>query len=310
MWFPHEDGVIVKILIHNMKHILVLIITVLSFHIGKAQDLKAYQIYNEKGKQVDFTQMTKQLADYDVVLFGEYHNSSINHWLELKLAESLYDLKGNQLILGAEMLERDNQQVIDEYLQGAIDAKGLEKEARLWKNFKTDYKPLVDFAKEKGLRFVATNIPRRYAKMVAKSGMDTLDSLPKADLAWVAKLPIKVDLDTPGYREMKDIMAKHATEDKLMNFIAAQAVKDATMAESILKNRKRGQLFLHFNGNYHSKEHGGIYWYLKKRKAWLSGLKVAVISIAQTKEADLALPKDFVVTEFNLVLPEDMTKTY
>lgn len=277
--------------------------------ISFAQELKAFQIYDKKGHQTDFGSMVHKLSSYDVVLFGEYHNSSIIHWLELKTAEGLYEQKGDKLILGAEMFERDNQEALNRYLKSTIDAKELGNEARLWPNFKTDYQPLLDFAKEKGLQFVATNIPRRYAQMVAKGGLDTLNGLPDNEKALIATLPIKVDLATPGYKEMEAMMKDHAG-DRMMNFIAAQAVKDATMAESIYENRKRKKLLLHFNGDYHSKEYGGIYWYLMKEKKWLQKLKVAVISVSNAEDKDLSLPKNFKTTEFNIIVPEDMTKTY
>ena len=47
--------------------------------------------------------------------------------------------------------------------------------ARLWNNFKTDYKPLVDFAKDNNLKFIATNIPRRFASLVFKGGFEVLE---------------------------------------------------------------------------------------------------------------------------------------
>ena len=58
-------------------------------------------------------------------------------------------VKKKQLVLGAEMLEADNQEHINQYLSGAIDQEKLDSTVRLWSNYKTDYKPLVDFAKEK-----------------------------------------------------------------------------------------------------------------------------------------------------------------
>jgi uncharacterized iron-regulated protein len=63
------------------------------------------------------------LADYDVVFFGENHNSSINHWLQLKITEALYEKKNGQLILGAEMFERDNQPQLNQYLNGNLMLK-------------------------------------------------------------------------------------------------------------------------------------------------------------------------------------------
>ena len=291
------------------KVILLTLAAVCTLHLSYAQELKAYQIYNEKGKAVSFGKMIKQLSKYDVVLFGEFHNNSINHWLELKTAGALYRQTDSNLILGAEMFERDNQDAVNRYLTARTDADQLAEEARLWPNFKTDYQPLLDFAKQHHLNFVATNIPRRYAAVVAKYGMDSLSKLPAAEKKYMAELPVKVDLATPGYKEMEAMMKDHAG-DKVMNFISAQAMKDATMAKSIYNIRKKGTLFLHFNGNYHSKEHGGIYWYLMKEKKWLQKLKVAVISVDLSDNEQLSLPDDAQLTEFNIVLPEDMTTTY
>ncbi len=271
----------------------------------QAQDLPAYAIYNAKGKATGFTSMVKALEKYDVVLFGEYHNSSIVHWLQLKTTEALYERVGNRLILGAEMFERDNQDAVGRYLSGETDDKKLGEEARLWKNHPTDYKPLLDFAKNKGLPMVATNVPRRYASTVARKGVDSLVLEPH-EKAWVVQLPYVVTLETPGYEEMKNMMGDHAG-GRAMNFVAAQAIKDATMAESILKSLEEGKILLHYHGDFHSKQHGGIYWYLKQARP---DLKIAVISLSESEERKLPLAADFVKTEFNLVIPKDMTKTY
>ena len=40
---------------------------------------------------------------------------------------------------------------------------------------------------------------------------------------------------------MKTMMGDHADDLKVMNFISAQAVKDATMAESIINNLEPGK---------------------------------------------------------------------
>ncbi|MBB4805082.1 putative iron-regulated protein [Chryseobacterium defluvii] len=273
-----------------------------------AQDFKAYQFYDQKGKTIKTDKLIKELAEYDVVFFGENHNSSINHWLQLKVTEGLYEKKKRQIILGAEMFERDNQSQLDQYLNGKFDAKTLKDSARLWNNYSTDYKPLVDFAKNKKLNFIATNIPRRYASQTAKEGLESLNKLGEKEKTYIAQLPIKVTLDTPGYKEMKTMMGDHAEGTKVMNFISAQAVKDATMAESILKNLQSGKTFIHYNGNYHSKEFGGIYWYIKQKNP---NLKMAVISVFETEDPELKIPeKEYIPTDFNLIIPADMTKTF
>ncbi|WPO83958.1 ChaN family lipoprotein [Chryseobacterium sp. JJR-5R] len=290
-----------------MKHIFTILVLV-AFCSLNAQDFKAYRFYTQKGKEIKTDKLISELSDYDVVFFGENHNSSINHWLQLKVTEALYQKKNGQLILGAEMFERDNQPQLNQYLNGTFDAKKLKDSARLWTNFPTDYKPLVDFAKAKKLDFVATNVPRRYASQTAKEGLESLNNLPEKDKAYMAQLPVKVTLETPGYPEMKAMMGDHADGTKTMNFIAAQAIKDATMAESILKNFKSGKTFIHYNGNYHSKEFGGIYWYIRQKNPTL---KMAVISVFESEDPELKIPeKDYKPTDFNLVIPADMTKTY
>lgn len=290
-----------------MKNIFIAILLA-GFCSLSAQNVKAYQFYNQKGKEVSTDKLAKELAEYDVVFFGENHNSSINHWLQLKITEALYQQKNGQLILGAEMFERDNQSQLNQYLNGTFDAKTLKDSARLWNNYATDYKPLVDFAKEKKLNFIATNIPRRYASQTSKEGLESLNKLTAKEKSYIAELPIKVTLDTPGYPEMKKMMGDHAEEMKVMNFISAQATKDATMAESILKNIKSGKTLVHYNGNYHSKEFGGIYWYIKQKNP---NLKMAVISVFESENPDLKVPeKDYIPTEFNLIIPADMTKTF
>src|SRR5690554_3229247 len=287
--------------------ISIIIVSLICLSSSFAQDLKAFQIYDKENNEMSFQEITEQLQEYDVVLFGEYHNNSIIHWLQLRLTKNLHESKGENLILGAEMFERDNQDAIDLYLKDSLDDKQLAEDARLWTNYKTDYKPLLDFAKTNHLSFIATNIPRRYASIVSRHGMDSLLTLPDEDKKHIAELPIIVELETPGYPEMVEMMKDHASMNA-MDFVSAQAVKDATMAESIFRNLNQDQLFIHFNGHYHSKEYGGIYWYLKKLNP---DLKIAVISVFLSDDDRLRLPKENLIpTEYNLVIPEDMTKTF
>lgn len=287
---------------------LALLVFLLTLSTFPAQDFRSYQFFDKKSKAVSPEKMVSELAKYDVVLIGEYHDNSINHWLEKKIAEALFDQKKGQIILGAEMFERDNQKALDAYLAGKLDPKNLKDSIRLWKNYETDYRPVVDFAKDKKLKFIATNVPRKYASQTSKNGIESLNQLPENEKKYVAQLPIEVTLETPGYKEMKTLMGDHVDELKLMNFVSAQALKDATMAESIIENLKAGTTFIHFNGDYHSKQYGGIYWYLKKKNPELN---IAVISVFESEKPELVLPeKDFVPTEFNLVIPSDMTKSY
>jgi len=162
----------------------------------------AYKLFREDGKKVKYEKMLEAASDADIVLFGEFHTNPISHWLQLELSSDLYEKRGEDLLLGAEMFEADNQLILDEYLAGHITEAKFEEEARLWKNYKTDYKPLVLLAKENELTFVATNIPRRYANMVFKKGVVSLDSLSVEAKAFMAPLPLEYDTSLSCYKQL------------------------------------------------------------------------------------------------------------
>lgn len=269
--------------------------------ISVAQDKKAYQIFDKKGKKSSYEKVLKAAEKSDVVLFGEYHDNSVVHWLQLEFTKDLAQKK--DLVLGAEMLEADNQKQVNQYLNGEINQKQLDSLARLWKNYKTDYKPLVDFAKEKKFSFIATNVPRRYASLVFKKDLVALDSLSAQEKSWIAPLPIAFDINLPGYKSMMGMQGGHAG-DKMPK---AQAIKDATMAYFINKNRKENSIFIHYNGTYHSDNYEGINWYLKKLDA---GIKIVTIATVEQKDISKLEAKHYNKADFILVIDEDVTKTY
>ena len=76
---------------------------------------EAYKIFNSKERPVTYSKLLKNAKESDVILFGEFHDNPIIHWLQLELTIDLYSIDTN-LVLGSEMLEVDDQLVIDEYL--------------------------------------------------------------------------------------------------------------------------------------------------------------------------------------------------
>jgi uncharacterized iron-regulated protein len=201
------------------------------------KDKPVYQLFSAEGKDVDYDKMLKELVKADVVLFGEQHNDSTAHALQLQLTKDLFKAHQQQLVLGAEMFETDVQLVLDEYLAGQIPEKNFEAESRPWGNYASDYKPLVNFAKENKLRFIATNVPRRYAAAVANYGVEKLPMFSLEAQKLMPALPFKIDYELPGYKNMLTMFGgSHADNGKGNKMVAAQALKDATMAHFILKN--------------------------------------------------------------------------
>ncbi|GAB2828610.1 ChaN family lipoprotein [Ferruginibacter profundus] len=284
-----------------MKKIVLLACCFLLVVCVSAQHKPAYVLYNAKGKKVSYKKMMRLLTQQDIVLIGEYHNNAISHWMELEITK---DAKAQrELVLGAEMFEQDNQPALDLYVQGKLSAKGLDSMARLWKNYPTDYAPLVDFAKDNHIAFTATNIPRKYAAAVSKGGFEALDTVPPFAKNWMAPLPIAYDAGLPGYKNMLTMMAGHGTP----NMIKAQAIKDATMAYFILQHWVPGSLFIHYNGSYHSDNHDGIVWHLQHSKP---GIKIATVTTVSQKDVLHLLAENKGKADFIICVDEDMTNTY
>lgn len=284
------------------KYYLLTLLAILSM--AAIAQKPAYKIFKADGSEATYNDMLDAAAEHDVTLFGELHNNPVCHWLQLELAQDLL-AKGKDLVLGAEMFEADNQIVLDEYLKGDISSRSYEGQARLWPNYETDYKPLIEFARQNQLPFVASNIPRRYASMVAKGGFEALDSLHKNAYNWIAPLPMPYDPELPNYKRMTTMMGMHREPNP--NMPKAQAAKDATMAHFILKNLNQDQVFVHYNGTYHSNNYEGIVWYLKEYEP---ATEVLTIATVEQSQIDKLNEKHLKLADFILVIPDTMTKTY
>lgn len=265
-------------------------------------DKPAYILYNSKGQKISFSKMIKDLKTKEVILFGEIHNNPIAHWLQIEVTKELG--KSNNLILGAEMFEADNQEGLNLYLKDSITSSEFDTIVRLWNNYKTDYKPLLDYAKYNSLPFIATNIPRRYAAMVHKNGgFKALDSLSSEEKSWFVPYPFPFDPEIPSYKAILNMFGGHGTP----NIIKAQAIKDATMAHFILKNAKKNYIFLHYNGAYHSNNYEGILWYINQEVVKINCSTISTVNQENVHKLD----SDYKgIADYIIVVDNDMTSTY
>lgn len=266
-----------------------------------AQGKPAYKLYNAKGNKVTYKKMLRQISKQEVILFGELHNNAIAHWLQLAVTKDL--AKDHSLVLGAEMIETDNQLAINQYLSGQINQQGLDTLARLWPNYPTDYAPLVNWAKENNRPFIATNIPRRYARLVHRHDFQALDTLPPDEKQWIAPLPIPYDSTLPQYENIMTMMGGHGSP----TLVKAQAIKDATMAYHIQQHRSDATRFIHFNGAYHSDFYEGINWYLQH---YAPNLTIATITTVTQTDIGRLAEEHKGKADFIICVDETVTTTY
>lgn len=238
---------------------------------------KNYRIYSVKlGKEVTLSDIADDMKNYNVLFFGEEHNDSVTHFLERSMLELMYNKYNNGLALSMEMFDRDVQPVMDEYLKDFIREKNFTKDARVWSNYK-DYRPMVEFAKSKGLNIVCANAPTRYANLAGRKGQSALMELPQESKSFFAPLPY--DSATGAYYNKlmaesghtmapsKDSGAKAPPSMPMpaFNLPMAQSLWDATMAYSISEYWKKNKekKIMQVNGKFHSDERFAIVTQLK-----------------------------------------------
>lgn len=270
-----------------------------------AQDHPAYLLFSESGKSISYKKASKIVSKGEVICFGELHNDPISHWLQFEFLSEIAT-KEKDLAVGFEMFETDQQPVLDSVMNGEIEEGKLADHTRLWPNYETDYQPVVQFCLENNLQVVATNTPREFARLVAGNGPDSLLNLPQDKQALIAPLPYPINYDLPSYQKMIDMISGHGGGMEPRNFVAAQALKDATMAYQILRVLEENMIVYHLNGSFHSDDKEGIVWYLRMERPEIEIVTLTVIESETMKWEDEYAGKADVI----ILVPTSMTKTY
>jgi uncharacterized iron-regulated protein len=234
----------------------------------------------KKGFLYDMEDSFDILMDYNVIFIGEEHESRVSHHAELTILKGLANRDSN-LVLALEMFERDVQDILDAYLKRKISEKTFLKQSRPWPNYLKDYRPLIAFARKKGMPVIAANIPRKAAAAVAMANKVSPDVMGE-DRRYLPKtLHLK---SKEYYKRFASSMEEmpHFTPMKGMKvdgLYKAQVLKDSVMAASVEPFLDRRTLFC--CGHFHSDHHLGIPYQLQKNRP---KLKIAVIAIASSVE--------------------------
>ena len=236
------------------------------------------------GATMSLGYLTRMAAKADAIFIGEIHNDSLTHVLELALLKDIHR-RYPDLAVTMEMFERDVQPMLDRYLAGKIDEPTFLSGSRPWGNYKTDYRPIVEFAREHGLPVIAMNVPRKYAGQIAMRGPDVFKTFPDSVRPFMAE-KLKVLDDEYKVRFLKTMTGDmpHAMSRMIPdNLYAAQCLKDDTMAESIhafMKTHPQTKV-ISYQGDFHSHYSLGI---VKKLKLLNPSVKTAVISIVPVSD--------------------------
>jgi len=208
------------------------------------------------------------------------------HLMQAQLFAQLYSQNPN-IALSMEQFTRDHQPVLNQYLAGAIGEQTLIKDANAWPNYTSDYRPLVEFAKQHDLDVIAANAPKSIVRCIGQYGAEYLERLPQNERKWVAE---QLTLTSDAYQTQFNSLMHHGDEAKTQNQFAAQTAWDDTMAESMVNYLAQhpGRQIIHLAGRFHVAEGLGTASRIKARN---SGLNVVMVTpVTETSRLSAEAP--------------------
>ncbi len=215
------------------------------------------QAFDAAGAALPLGTLLDKAVQADVVFVGEIHDDPTGHAVELAILEGLVARAGTrEVVLALEMFEADVQSPLNEYLGGVVSERDFLEAARPWQNYQADYRPLVEFAKARRMRVVASNAPVRYVRAVSRG--TALEGLFLVALPPLPVAPASPAMAAAFARAMGD-MSGHGGP-AMGGMIGAQNLRDASMAyqtSQVLLGAAR-PLVVHVNGGFHTAGGRGI----------------------------------------------------
>ena len=246
------------------------------------------------GRGLRWRDLAGRLAEANVIFVGEQHDDPETHKLEARLFADVHKKVGSRLTLAMEMIERDGQVGLNDYLAGKIDEAMFSKTVTLWKTYPTDYRAMVEYAKQNRLPLLGSNAPNKYVRLVGQkgiSGLESLTPLEKPLVATAITAPAGDTYQKKFYATMQGMGASHGPAmdaSRLRYIYEAQCLRDDTMAETIVQALEQGRVVYHVNGSFHSDGAlGTAARTLFKRPLGTRVLVVKVVPVGDVKGADL-----------------------
>jgi len=278
---------------------------------AKVTSFYDYQLYTPSGEHIALSKLPIELQQADVILIGEWHTHAGVHRFQTDMLKQLtsYD---RSLALSMEQFTRDKQPVVDAYLRGEIGEQYLMKQANAWPNYESDYRPLVEFAKQKNLPVIAANAPKSIIQCISRQGIDYINKLDDEQRMFIAQT---INTSHSPYKEKFMASMHHGKPEQTEKQFASQVTWDETMAESIvsyLDDNPRAQV-VHVAGKFHTEQGLGMAASILSRNP---SLKVVVISPTDNVLSDntdyqlevLAPPVRYVQDAYRMAAYQHLTK--
>ncbi len=237
-----------------------------------------YTLLSPNGNEVSIAQLVADNADVDVFMVGEFHAHPGVHLFQAQLMAHLAYLE-KPLALSMEQFTRADQDVLSQYVTGKVGESTLIKHTKVWDNYKSDYRPLVEIARKQSLPVIAANAPRNIVKCIGRQGPEYVEKLSNEQRQLIAQ---NIDISDSPYRQkfLSNMRGMTLTDARIAQMFGAQMAWDATMAESMANylNQFPEHRIMHIAGRFHVLNGLGTGAELKKRRAQTSFINISAVT--------------------------------
>jgi uncharacterized iron-regulated protein len=176
--------------------------------------------------------LIEQVAEKRVVYVGESHDQYQHHLNQLALIKGLHS-RHPELAIGLEFFFQPFQVVLDRYIAGEIDEAELLRKTEYFERWRFDYRlyrPILRFARQRGIPLIALNLEREITEQVAREGMDSLSDEQRG------RLPTQIDRENEDYvARIRAVFDHHPPREgrEFEHFLQVQLLWDESMAEQV-----------------------------------------------------------------------------
>jgi len=219
-------------------------------------------------------------------LIGEVHDNPDHHAIQAELLGAIAARKTDRAVV-FEQFDREYEPVLQRLMaKGAVDAEAVAAAVNLnRKGWNWDfYKPLVEIALRHGMALHAGNLSRPAAAQITRQGLGVLEP------ARIAALRLDSGWSEMREQALREIIAHgHCgalPQSAIPAMAAAQRVRDATLAETLLAATRDGAVLI--AGNGHVRRDLGVPAYLSSAAPGRTSCALGILEVDAAERAPQA----------------------
>jgi uncharacterized iron-regulated protein len=201
-------------------------------------------------------QLFDELAQARIVYVGETHTNPAHHAVQLEIVDAVAQTTPD-LAIGMEMFDHTYQAILDQWSAGEMDEQTFIERTHWYANWRYDfglYRDILEYAKEKGLRIIALNLPFHIPAKIGTGGIASLGDQDRRHL------PAAIDTGNAEHRAyVEEIFKMHTLpgRENFDYFYEAQCAWEDAMAAAVADNLGSGKMVV-LVGNGHITRKFGI----------------------------------------------------